>query len=139
MQQNVRVCSEWQVSMWQMTNNAPRRQQLPQTKLEGGLQCLHSLFCSVFHLFALHVAPAASRLQLIKSGTFFQLFESVLAMTLCVINLRPSIFPAGFSVCLAPSFCASDSASADFRACCYMCSANNNKAQSRSKLLNVIQ
>jgi len=43
--------------------------------------------CSLFCLFALHLAPAASALQLRKSGTLsLQLFECVLALILVVIS-----------------------------------------------------
>jgi len=45
--------------------------------------------CSLFRLFALHLAPAASALQLLKSGTLsFQAFERVPALTLSVATSR---------------------------------------------------
>jgi len=53
---------------------------------------------SLFHLFALHLAPAASALQLLKSGTLsLQLFERVFAVTLFVVILTAGpMFSAAF-------------------------------------------
>ena len=62
--------------------------------------------CSLFRLFALHLAPAASALQLLKSGTHsLQLFECVPAIDIFVVISRLTISSrSGLPVRLAPSF-----------------------------------
>ena len=49
------------------------------------------LICYALHLFVLHLAPAVSVLQLLKSGTLYlRLFECVPAMIPFAINSRPT-------------------------------------------------
>ena len=68
---------------------------------------------SLFRLFALHLAPAASALQLLKSALSPSSSSNVYQPRHFSSSPQDSLFPTGLSIRLTPYSCASGSTSAD--------------------------